>query len=124
MPTFKQFLKEHDYDSEVFTDELEQSEINSINSGAYSMIKSYFEKADKNGKLAMHSLGVDIGEAIAKYLSEEFVDEESFKNDDVKLKYMNAVRDKVSESLSEKIKDLFESVGQTADEIRLTLPIK
>lgn len=124
MPTFKQFLKEHDYASDVFEDELEQSEIHRVESDAYALIKAYFDKADKSGKLAMHSLGIDIAEAYAKYLSEEFVDEEAFKNDDVKLKYMNAVRDKVTEALSEKIKDLFETAGQTADEIRLSLPIK
>lgn len=124
MPTFKQFLKENNFDSEVFDDELEQSERSYATSDVYSIIKAYFEKADKNGKRAMHALGKELAEAYAKYLSEEFVDEDAFKNDDVKLKYMNAVRDKVAEALAEKFTDMFEAAGQTADEIRLTLPIK
>lgn len=125
MPTFKEFLKENNFnDSEVFDDELERGEYSLAHNDVYNIIKSYFEKSDKNGKAAMHALGADIAEAYAKYLSEEFVDEESFKNDDVKLKYMNAVRDKIAEALSEKMKDFFEAAGQTADEIRLTLPIK
>ena len=72
----------------------------------------------------MHDLGADIAKAYAKYLSEEFIDEEAFKNDDVKLTYMKSVRDKVEEALTSKLTDFFEQAGQTADEIRLTLPIK
>lgn len=124
MPTFHQFLKEHDYDSDVFEDELEKSEYVNAHNDVYNVIKSYFDKSNKNGKQAMHALGADIATAYAKYLAEEFIDEESFKNDDVKLSYMKAVRDKVEEALTDKLTNFFEQAGQTADEIRLTLPIK
>jgi flagellar hook-basal body complex protein FliE len=119
------FLKENNFSSsDVFDDELEREEYSNSHDSVYNVIKSYFEKTNKNGKQAMHDLGADIANAYAKYLSEEFIDEEAFKNDDVKLKYMNAVRDKVAEALKEKMTDFFEGAGQTADEIRLTLPIK
>ena len=124
MPTFHQFLKENNFDSEVFDDELEQSEYTNAHNAVYNVIKSYFDKTSKNGKKAMHDLGADLAKAYAKYLSEEFIDEEAFKNDDVKLTYMKSVRDKVEEALTSKLTDFFEQAGQTADEIRLTLPIK
>ena len=125
MPTFMSFLKENNFrSSDVFDDELEREEYANSHDDVYNIIKSYFEKTSKNGKQAMHDLGADIANAYAKYLSEEFIDEESFKNDDIKLKYMNAVRDKVAEALKEKMTDFFESAGLTADEIRLTLPVK
>ena len=114
MPTFMSFLKENNFsNSDVFDDELEREEYANSHDDVYNIIKSYFEKTSKNGKQAMHDLGADIANAYAKYLSEEFIDEEAFKNDDVKL-----------ESLKEKMTDFFEGAGQTADEIRLTLPIK
>lgn len=125
MPTFMSFLKEHNFNnSDVFDDELEREEYANSHDDVYNIIKSYFEKTSKNGKQAMHSLGADIAAAYAKYLSEEFIDEEAFKNDDVKLKYMNTIRDKIQEGLAEKMKDFFAAAGQTADEVRLTLPIK
>lgn len=125
MPTFMSFLKENNFsNSDVFDDELEREEYANSHDDVYNIIKSYFEKTSKNGKQAMHKFGADIANAYAKYLSEEFIDEEAFKNDDVKLKYMNAVRDKVAEALKEKMTDFFENAGLTADEIRLTLPIK
>lgn len=124
MPTFHQFLKENNFDTEVFDDELEKEEYGNAHTDVYNVIKSYFDKSSKNGKQAMHALGADLAAAYAKYLAEEFIDEESFKNDDVKVTYMKAVRDKVEEALSDKMTDFFEQAGQTADEIRLTLPIK
>lgn len=126
MPTFEQFCNEHDQyaNSEYFADELEHDEVVNANNSAYNLVKSYFDKANKNGKLAMHNLGADLADAYAKYLAEEFVEEEAFKNDDVKQKYATAVRDKVAEGLKEKLTTFFETAGQTADEIRLTLPIK
>ena len=125
MPTFMSFLKENNFSSsDVFDDELEREEYANSHDDVYNIIKSYFEKTSKNGKQAMHELGADIANAYAKYLSEEFIDEEAFKNDDVKLKYMNTVRDKVAEALKEKMTDFFEGAGLTADEIRLTLPVK
>lgn len=125
MPTFMSFLKENNFNnSDVFDDELEREEYMNSHDDVYNVIKSYFEKANKNGKQAMHDFGADIAAAYAKYLSEEFIDEEAFKNDDVKLKYMNAIRDKVQEQLAEKMKNFFAAAGQTADEIRLTLPVK
>lgn len=124
MPTFHQFLKENNFDTDVFDDELEQSEYTNAHNDVYNVIKSYFDKTNKNGKKAMHDFGADLATAYAKYLAEEFIDEEAFKNDDVKVTYMKAVRDKVEEALSQKLTDFFEQAGQTADEIRLTLPIK
>lgn len=123
MPTFKQFLKEHDYNSDVFDDELEASELANANNDMYNLIKAYFAKNDNNGKKSMFAFGSDLAEAYAKFITEEFVAEDAFKNDDVKLKYKNAVRDKIAEALSIKFKTLFEAAGQTADEIRLTLPL-
>ncbi len=125
MPTFISFLRENNFNnSDVFDDELERAEYVNAHNDVYNVVKSYFEKSTKNGKQAMHALGADLADAYAQYLSEEFIDEEAFKNDDVKLKYMNAVRDKVAEALKEKMTDFFEAAGQTADEIRLTLPVK
>ena len=60
MPTFHQFLKENNFDSEVFDDELEQSEYTNAHNDVYNVIKSYFDKTSKNGKKAMHDLGADL----------------------------------------------------------------
>ena len=75
MPTFHQFLKENNFDSEVFDDELEKSEYANAHNDIYNVIKSYFDKTSKNGKKSMHDLGHDLAKAYEKYLSEEFIDE-------------------------------------------------
>ena len=112
MPTFMGFLKENNFSSsDVFDDELEREEYANSHDDVYNIIKSYFEKTSKNGKHAMHDLGADIANAYAKYLSEDFIDEEAFKNDDIKLKYMNVTsrinNGNVELSVKDKEKDIF-----------------
>jgi len=122
--TFQDFLKQNGHLNEVFEDELAVHVVQSSNSSMFNLLEKYFQKTDNNAKRAMHGFAKDLTEALIKYLTEKYVTDEDFPNDDIKLKYMNTIRNKISESLSMKVVQMMESLGEVADSIKITLPVK
>lgn len=114
--------------NEMYEDEMVKQVASRTDTQMYGLLKKYFEKGG-DARTSLHGFGVDLYEALDKFLHSEFAETAGkpspFANDkDAKIKFNKAIRDQFTEKLGIKVIDTLTTIGETVDRIRGSIPLK
>ena len=103
---FKEYYhKKLDEDLEAAQSTAEQSyETQAMNSSLDSLIQRYVGNGDL--KEGLKKLGADLGDAIFRYATENYVNDDMFASQDDKAKYINAVTQKIQQGATKTLIEL------------------
>lgn len=77
--------------------------------------------ADTNLKASLQKLGKDIGDAIYNFAVKEYVNDDMFDSEDEKIKYVNAIRNKVAETYNINLIELMKNIGIFIENTRVSV---
>lgn len=75
---------------------------------------------DTNLKASLQKLGKDIGDAIYNFAVKEYVNDDMFDSEDEKIKYVNAIRNKVAETYNINLIELMKNIGIFIENTRVS----
>lgn len=76
---------------------------------------------DANLKASLQKLGKDVGDAIYNFAIKEYVNDDMFDSEDEKIKYINAIRNKVAETYNINLIELMKNIGIFIENTRVSV---